>query len=222
MPLDDFKKRYLHISKAIVQVLKDNGFKKTGSTYSKEHGDLILQLAPRLTRPWINSDSRYEFEVSWELMTATKSFIELYMFMEGEKNLAMAPLLYSTIIPEAYKGGVLHLHNDDPSGFDEQIITGIKEKIAKEVIPWFENLGSMDDIIQLAETECDLEREKRKFFRHTNIYRNICDFYAANGWKDKALAMCDRYVANTPVTARRLAEKRKSKYLNYFEKFWDM
>ena len=218
MSLDDFKQRYLYIAKNSLKLLKEKGFKKKGMRYSKENGELILEIFSAVSRPWINSESLYEFEISWELKTINPKFIQLYMLMEGEKNITKAPLLWSMVLPETYERGMLYLHNDDLPGQDEQFIDEIKRKIEAEVIPWFNNLTSIDDIMHITEEEYKLERGKRKFFRHTNIYYALANFYATKGWKDKTLETIEQAIEKMPITVRDLVEKRRNKYIKYFER----
>lgn len=218
MSLADFKKRYLHIAKNSLQFLKDEGFKKKGTRYSRENGELILEIYAAVSRPWINSDSHYEYEISWELKTNNPNFIEVYMLMEGGKNLTKAPLLWSMILPETYKRGILYFGDDNPPDQDEEIIEGIKKRIEEEVIPWFNNLTSIDNIMNIAEKECNLERENCKFYRDTNTYYALANFYAAKGWKDKTLDMIDVAIKKMPITIHYLVEKRKKKYIEYFHR----
>lgn len=219
MSLETLRQRYLHIAKYSLAFLKEKGFKKKGSKYFQDKGELVLEISSRIPRPWSNSENCYEFQIDWEVMTTNQKFLELYMFMEGEKNIKKAPLIGLVILPDTYKWGTSFLTKDDPPGYEDQFVVGIKNKIEQELIPWFNHINSIDDIMQIAEEESKIERNKRIFFRETSIYKNIANFYAARGQKDRALEACEKYIGSTPATARELAEKRKKKYIQYFDQF---
>jgi hypothetical protein len=215
MSLQDLHKRYLWIAKNSLEFLKEKGFQKKGAKYFKQKNDFILRIYPEVPRAWLNQDHRYEFNISWELESCNEGLINLYIFMGANKNLKGAWLIVNCIAPEQFKGN-WDLTDKNPPGFDQQYAEEITKEIKKVILPLFDQINSIEDIIQLAEKEAMLEQQKRKFFPH-GVYAKLARLYAYKGWKEKTLEMCDKDIEETPVTARCLAEKRKNKYIKYFE-----
>jgi hypothetical protein len=214
MLIKDLRNRYLWIAKNSLQFLKDRGFQKKGMKYSKQRGNFILRISPLVPRAYLNSEHSYEFEISWEIINLDPEFIQFLIFIWGNKKMMEAPVLGSNILPKSLSHW--DLTSQDPLDFDQKYVDGIKEKIETIVLPLFDRLNSLDDVIHLAEEEEKLEQEKREFFPYA-IYKDLALFYAYKGWKEKTLEMCDKDIEATPTPAQGLAEKRKKKYIQYFE-----
>ncbi|MBS0271542.1 MAG: hypothetical protein JSR85_02710 [Proteobacteria bacterium] len=139
----------------------------------------------------------------------------------GYTDLEEALLIYGEIgsVTERRQTGIT---NKDPIDYDQQYVDGIIHKIRTSVFPIFDKTNSLDDILLLAEKEEKMEREKRELFSGTNIYRVLINLYAAKGWKDKTLEMCDKDIEKVPATARHLAEEDKKKYIKYFDQLKDI
>ncbi|MBY0273452.1 MAG: hypothetical protein K2X02_08645 [Alphaproteobacteria bacterium] len=220
MSIDKLRQRYLNIVKNVSIYLKEIDFKKRGTKYIKQNANIILEIYFLVPRPWMNSDSSYEFEVWWNISSTDLHLMELSIFMGAKKNIKEAYLLGLNIIPDHLMGKARTLGNEDSSNFDQKYIEGIKNKIDTVVLPLFNRIHSIDDVIHIAEEEeAKLERKDRKFFPYA-IYADLARFYAAKGWKDKALEMCNKHMERmTTPGSRKLAEERKKKYIKYFEKY---
>ena len=218
MSVEILRKRYLAIAKNSLGFLKTKGFQKKGAKYSVAKGELILQIYPEAPRPWSNSDHLYEFHIALDLITTNPDFITIYNLMEKAKETTTAPLIEITLRPiGAPKAGGGFLKSDDPTEKDEKFVEGIIEKIETDILPWFEGLNSIDDVIALAEAEFEMERQQRTFFGGTNIYHKLCNYYATKGWRQKTIAMSERYLEVALITVKDLAAKRIKKYIQYFD-----
>lgn len=212
MSIQELHKRYLWLAKSSLQFLKDMGFEKKGSKYSKQKNNLTLNIYPQVPRSWLNSEKRYEFDIIWDIESQDEDLINLYKFIGGNKKLTEVWLIVNSISLQQYKG---LLTDQDPPEFDQKYAEAIKEEIQTIILPLFDRVYSIDDIIQLVEEEEKLEKQHRKFFPY-GLYRDLAFLYTYKGCEEKALKMCDRDIEETPIPARKLAEKRKEKFIKYF------
>ena len=136
--------------------------------------------------------------------------------MGAKKNITAAGVM-SSYIKAGLQGTGMRLTNRDQSNVDQVYVEGIQKEIETFILPLFNSFHSLDDVICLAEEEESLPREKRIFFPY-NIYHDLTRFQTAQGWKEKALEMCDKYIETTPATSQYLAKENKKKYIQYFEK----
>jgi hypothetical protein len=218
MAIEDLRQRYLWIAKNSLEFLKDKGFKKKGKKYVKQKGELILEVFPMIPRAWLNQDESYEFEIWWDVLSSDQKLIQFSIDMGAKKIPKAIYLIGLNIIPDHLRGKGRTLTDKDPSDFDQKYVEGIKKKLEEVVLPLFDRIHSFDDVIRLAEEEAKLERNQREFFSRTNIYRDLTYFYAAKGWKEKTIKMCDKDIEETPEPVKHLAEEDKRKYIKYFEK----
>jgi hypothetical protein len=216
MSLEDLRKRYLWIAKNSLSFLKEKGFQKKGMKYFKKTDDLIFVIGSCVPRGWLNSEDSYEFEIFWDITSINPELIQLYKFIEEDKKAKEVNFCYRTIIPDHLQGKAKTLGDEDPAGFDQKYVEGIKEKLEIIVLPLFDCTHSLDDLIHLAEQEANLEREKRQCFLY-GVYHKLAMLYVYKGWKDKALEMCDKSIEVAPVATRHFSEDNKKKYIQYFE-----
>ena len=216
MPTEDLKQRYQWISKNALSMLKDKGFRKIGDKFIKENGDFTFEIYSSVPRPWINTSDFYEFEIFWQILTINNKYLALSNYMEGVKG-KKAHVLSLNIIPK-------HLHNcprilskSDPVDFDNKYVMGIKEELESTILPLFNRINTIDDLINIAEQEEKLEKGRQKYFSRTNIYRCLINLYIVKDRIDEALEICDKYVKSTPLTAQKLAENIKRKYIQYLK-----
>ncbi|MBS0271537.1 MAG: hypothetical protein JSR85_02685 [Proteobacteria bacterium] len=216
MSVEDLRQRYLWIAKQSLSFLKDHGFKKKGQKYIKQEGDLLFEIYPYVTRPWINTDESYDFGFSWGIFTLEPKFIECDIFMGASKNIKGAYLMGTDISPASHKNQMIYLTNKDPADFDHKFAEGVKEEIETEILPLFDRINSLDAVIQITLEDEKLPRSERQYYKHT-IYGFLAKFYAYKGWKDKALEMWDKDIEMTPATSRYLVEGRKKRCIKYFD-----
>jgi hypothetical protein len=123
----------------------------------------------------------------------------------------------SNISPNYPQQTIVFLTDNDPPDFDQKYVENVKKVIEKVILPLFDKIHSLDDVIQIAEKEEQLPQEEREFFPNA-IYSNLALFYAYKGWKEKALETCDKYIETTPITSQDLAEKDKKNIFNILMK----
>ncbi|MBY0273389.1 MAG: hypothetical protein K2X02_08325 [Alphaproteobacteria bacterium] len=215
MTLQILRQRYLRIAKDSLKFLMEKGFEKKGMKYSKQKKNFILKIYPLIEHAYLNTDKHYNFVIIWEINSRDPAIVQAYISIGGNTKLVDAPLLYCGI---SFTENDWVLTPEDPTDYDEECISRIQQEIKEVILPLFDRIHSIDDVIHLAEEEAKIERKDRKFFPYA-IYANLAMFYAAKGWKDKALEMCDKHIEATPSTAQDLAEEKKKKYIKYFEKY---
>ena len=214
MSLKELHQRYLIIAKNSLSFLKEKGFQKKGMKYIKQNGELILEVSSLIRQPAYNSEDCYDFSIGFNLYTTHPYYLQVYSLLEGGKNLQKAEIISKSLA--TYEGRASYLTINDPPGRDEELARGFQEKIARDIVPWFETVSTLADMTKLAEEEYKKE-DKEKFFFTMNVYRSLIKLYAAQGLRNKALAMCDESILVTPETSRYLAEKEKQKILKYLE-----
>lgn len=220
MSTEKLKQRYLHIAKESLGFLKQKGFTKKGMNYTKVNEEIIIQISSSVPRAWSNCEDFYEYDIFWQIFTTNQEFIDLYMFMEGDKNLKKASIAISGVYTSDLDLKALdYLKPTDSPEKDQQTIDKIREGMEHFILPLIQDISSIDEMMLIAEEEEKIERSKRIFYGSTGIYRVLTNFYAFKGWKDKMLEACQKYIETIPATARHLAEKDKQKYLKYFEQF---
>ncbi|MBP9675001.1 MAG: hypothetical protein KBD63_07895 [Bacteriovoracaceae bacterium] len=215
MSLQDLHKRYLWIAKNSVEFLKEKGFQKKGMKYFKQKGDFILRIYPFIADAYLNTEYSYIFNMYWHIESLNPDLVQLSIFMGGKKDLKESYLMGS-YIKAGVKYGGLELTDADLPDCDQKYVEGIKSEIKTVILPLFDRIHSLDDVICIAEEEAKLEKEKREFFQY-GVYDSLARFYIHKGWKDKALEMCDKYIETIPITVRHLAEDDKKKYIKYFD-----
>lgn len=217
MTLQILHQRYLRIAKDSLKFLVEKGFEKKGMKYSKQKENFILKIYPLIEHAYLNTDKHYNFVIVWEVNNTDPAIVQTYISIGGNTKLVDAPLLYCGI---SFTENTWVLTPEDPADYDEECVNRIQKEIKEIVLPLFDRFHSIDDVIHLAEEEAKIEKKDRKFFPYA-IYADLAMFYAAKGWKEKALEMCDKHIEATPSTAQDLAEKKKKKYIKYFEKYLD-
>jgi hypothetical protein len=213
MTLQVLHQRYLKIAKGSLKFLMEKGFEKKGMKYSKQKENFVLIIHPFIEQAYLNTNKHYNFVVAWEINSTDPEIVQAYISIGGNTKLVDAPLLYCGI---SFTKNTWVLTPEDPADYDETCIDRIQKEIKEVILPLFNKMHSIDDVIHLAEEELKIERKERKFFPYA-IYADLAMFYAAKGWKEKSLEMCDKHIEATPSTAQDLAEKKKKKYIRYFE-----
>lgn len=213
MTVQILHRRYLRIAKDSLKFLMEKGFEKKGMKYFKQKENFVLIIHPFIEHAYLNTEKHYNFVVAWEINSTDPAIVQAYISIGGNTKLVDAPLLYCGIL---FTENTWVLTPEDPEDYDETCVNRIQKEIKEIVLPLFDRIHSINDVIHLAEEELKIERKDRKFFPY-GVYANLAMFYAAKGWKDKALEMCDKDIEETPLTARKLAEEDKKKYIKYFE-----
>ena len=215
MSLQDLHKRYLWIAKHGLQFLKEEGFQKKGMKYFKQKDDFILRLYPFIADAYLNTEDSYIFNMYWHIESLNSDLVQLSIFMGAKKDLKESYLMGS-YIKAGVKYSGLELTDADLPDCDQKYVEGIKSEIKTVILPLFDRIHSLDDVICLAEEEAKVEKAQREFFPY-GVYDSLARFYIHKGWKDKALEMCDKDIEEVPITARHLAEEDKKKYIKYFD-----
>ena len=216
--MDDLKQRFSDIEKSTAKYLKGLGFKKIGKNHIKQKESMVLEIKFCVTRPWLHGDESCALECRWSIHCINQQLIELSQFFGARKSLKWAFLMGQHIHPAFLTGKRQALTRGDGPGFDQAYSADLRKEIDGFVLPLFERIHCFEDVINLAENETSLEKRHRKLFPYT-IYDYLARFYAAKGWRKKALEMCDKHMEETPPTARDLAEADKRVYMAYFEKY---